>query len=376
MNQLSPLDQPVAAGADAFPLQGIDHIELYVGNARQAALFYRALGFRPVAYAGLETGLRTHTSWVVEQGDVRLVLTGALGADSPIAEHVRLHGDSVRDVALRVPDSAAAWQLATSRGAISVTEPHVREDEFGRVVVSSVQAYGDTIHSFVERGGYEGVFAPGFVEHESDARDVPDVGVEEIDHVVASVELGRMDELVGYYARVMGFEQLHHFDDEQISTDYSALMNKVMWDGAGRVRFPVCEPAEGKRKSQIEEFLDYHGGPGVQHIALTTSDIVATTDEMRARGIEFLRVPDSYYDEVAARVPAIAERVDDLRRAGILADRDDEGYLLQTFAKSAHDRPTLFYEVIERQGSRGFGGGNIKALFEALEREQDSRGNL
>jgi 4-hydroxyphenylpyruvate dioxygenase len=362
--------------SDPFPILGIDHIELWVGNARQAAHFYRsAFGFAPLAYAGLETGVTDRASHVVEQGEVRLVLTGALSPESPIAEHVRLHGDGVRDVAFRVPDAEEAYRAALARGAIDVAPPAVLEDEHGKVIRAAIGTYGDTIHSLVQRDEYAGPFLPGY--RAVAAGSEPGVGIRAVDHVVGNVELGRMNVWASYYADVLGFTNLVHFRDDQVSTEYTALMSKVMWDGVGRVKLPINEPAPGRRRSQIDEYLDFYRGPGVQHLALETPDIVATVSELRRRGVEFLRVPDAYYDQVRERfadVPGVD--VEALRALGILADRDDEGYLLQIFTKPVVDRPTLFFELIERQGSRGFGLGNFKALFEAIEREQALRGTL
>ncbi|MBW3595331.1 MAG: 4-hydroxyphenylpyruvate dioxygenase, partial [Actinobacteria bacterium] len=358
---------------DSFPIQGIDYIEFYVGNAKQAAYYYRAFGFTPVAYMGLETGSRDRVSWVVQQGEVRFVFTGALNADTAIADHVHRHGDGVHDVALRVPDAEEAYQLAVQRGATGIHEPEILEDEGGKVVRAAIATYGETIHSLVSRQDYSGAFLPGFQPVDA---EVVDCGVRSIDHVVGNVELGKMNEWVSFYERIMGFTELRHFSDEEISTDYSALMSKVVWDGEGKIKLPINEPAEGKRKSQIEEYLEYYGSPGVQHIAMTTEDIVASVEKMRANGIDFLRVPDNYYDEAKERVPEIAEQIDALQRNGILVDKDEDGYLLQIFSKNAQDRPTVFYELIERHGAKGFGAGNFKALFEAIEREQAARGNL
>ncbi|MGH2740487.1 MAG: 4-hydroxyphenylpyruvate dioxygenase [Actinomycetota bacterium] len=362
---------------DFLPLQGIDHIEFYVGNARQAAHYYSsAFGFQVAAYAGQETKVRDRASWLLEQDDVRWVMTGALDPKSPIAKHVHDHGDGVKDVALRVPDATDAWEQTTKRGAESAMEPTIIEDEHGKVVRSAIKAYGDTIHSFIERENYSGVFLPGYREEESFPDNGPPVGLKTIDHVVANVELGKMNEWVDYYARIMGFSQLVHFRDDQISTEYTALMSKVMWDGKGRIKFPINEPAEGKKKSQIEEYLDYYRSPGVQHMAIQSEDIVATVDALRKRGVRFIRVPETYYEALRERVGEIEEDYSDLERLGILADRDDEGYLLQIFTKIQQDRPTVFYEVIERHGSKGFGLGNFKELFVAIEREQAERGNL
>src|SRR5438309_3692630 len=362
---------------DFMPIQGIDHVEYWVGNARQAAYFYsKACGFRVTGYAGPETGGRDRASWVCEQGEARYVFTGPMSPDSPIARHALEHGDGIRDVGLRVPDAARAWEEATSRGAESAAEPEIAEDEHGKVVRASIRAYGDTLHSFVEGENYSGVFLPGYREEEPYRDDGPPVGITAIDHVVANTELGRMNELVEYYANILGFAQLVHFRDDQISTEYTALMSKVMWDGVGRVKFPINEPAPGKKKSQIEEYLDFYRSPGVQHIAMATDDIVATVSALRQRGVRFIRVPQTYYEELWSRVGEIEENAKDIERLGILVDRDDEGYLLQLFTRIVQDRPTVFYEVIERHGSRGFGLGNFKELFVAIEREQAERGNL
>ena len=358
---------------DAFPIQGIDYIQFFVGNAKQAAHYYRALGFTPVAYMGLETGSRDRVSWVVQQGDVRLVFTGALGPDSPITDHIKLHGDGVHDVALRVPDAEEAYRVAIERGATSVSEPEILEDEHGKIVRAAIATYGETIHSLVSRQNYSGVFFPGFQTFDAGTAGF---GIQTIDHVVGNVELGKMNEWVAFYERIMGFTELRHFSDEEISTEYSALMSKVVWDGEGKIKLPINEPAEGKKKSQIEEYLEYYKTPGVQHIAMASEDIVGTVESMRAAGIEFLQVPGVYYEDVKARIPEIADKIDSLQHNGILADKDEDGYLLQIFTKPVQDRPTVFYEVIERHGAKGFGAGNFKALFEAIEREQAVRGNL
>ena len=363
---------------DFFPIQGIDHIEFYVGNAKQAAVFYATtFGFLNTGYLGFETGQRDRASYLLEQGDIRMVLTTATTPDHPIAEHVHRHGDGVAVIALRVPDAEAAYSVTTARGARGVIEPTVERDAHGALRYAAIAAYGDTILKFVDRSDYDGLFAPGFK-----ARAVPrgdrheGVGLLRIDHIVGNVEDGKMNEWVEFFARTMGFTQLAHFDDNDISTEYSALMSKVMQDGEGRVKFPINEPAEGKRKSQIQEFLDYYGGPGVQHVAFLTEDIIATISQLKERGVEFLYVPETYYDDLRERVGTIDEPVDQIARLGILVDRDDEGYLLQLFTKPVEDRPTVFFEIIQRKGSRGFGVGNFKALFEALEREQAVRGNL
>lgn len=362
---------------DFLPLEGTDYVELWVGNARQAAYFYRAaMGMRLTAYRGPETGARECASYVLEQGKVRFVLTSALAPEHPVAEHARRHGDGVRDIALRVPDAASAWHETTSRGARGVRPPEVLKDECGEARVASIAAYGDTIHTFVERANYRGAFLPGFQPVEEPDTVARPAGLRHIDHVVGNVELGRMNTWVEFYRDVMGFRLYQHFDDRDIATEYSALMSKVMANGNGRVKFPINEPAAGRHKSQIEEYLEYYRGPGVQHIALATENILETVSKLRSQGIEFLRVPAAYYDELEARVGRIDEPLDELRELGVLVDRDDEGYLLQIFTRPVEDRPTLFYEVIQRKGSRSFGKGNFKALFEAIEREQARRGNL
>jgi 4-hydroxyphenylpyruvate dioxygenase len=366
----------VSAQPDFMPIQGWDHIELWVGNAKQAAYFYEhAFGFTRTAYSGPETGVRDRASYVLEQGDIRMVLTSGLRGDSEITRFACAHGDGVKDVALRVPDATNAYRQAVQRGARGVAEPHWIEDEFGRVELASIATYGENLHTFVNRGEYEGAYLPGYVSAGENGK-LDGVGLKTIDHVVGNVELGRMNEWVSFYERTLGFTELIHFSDEAISTEYSALMSKVMMDGEGKIKFPINEPAEGKRKSQIEEYLEFYGGPGVQHVAMATDDIVGTVEQLKERGILFLETPDTYYGDVEERVGEIGESWDDLRRLRILADRDEEGYLLQIFTKTAQDRPTLFFEVIERHGSRGFGEGNFKALFEAIEREQALRGNL
>jgi 4-hydroxyphenylpyruvate dioxygenase len=364
------------ASQDFLPLKGTDHVEFYVGNARQAAYYYRtAFGMSLVAYAGPETGRRDRASYVLEQGKVRFVLTTALRPGSPVAEHVSRHGDGVRAIALEVDDARQAWLETTARGALSVAVPTEAADEFGRITTSSIAAYGDTIHTFVERGHYNGPFLPGFRAVATDAVARP-TGLKHVDHMVGNVGWHAMDEWVNFYSNVMGFRLYQHFDDKDISTEYSALMSKVMSNGNGYVKFPINEPAEGRRKSQIEEYLDFYQGPGVQHIALATDDILSTVSRMQAQGVEFLTVPHTYYTELAARVGRIDEPIEELERLGILVDRDDEGYMLQIFTRPVEDRPTLFYEIIQRKGSRSFGKGNFKALFEAIEREQALRGNL
>lgn len=361
---------------DPLEFYGIDYVEFYVSNARQAAHFYRStLGLAPIAYAGLETGVRDRASYVLQRRNVRFVLTAPLTPDHPIAAHVARHGDGVKDIALRVRDAAAAYETALARGARGVLAPTVAEDAAGRVRKASIAAYGDTVHSFIERDGYEGPFMPGY-RAITERSPVPETGIAAIDHIVGNVEAGEMERWVGFYRDVLGFNQLVHFDDQDIATDYSALMSKVMQNGSGKIKFPINEPAEGRKKSQIAEFLEYYGGPGVQHIALATSDICATVDALRAAGIPFISVPAAYYDDLEQRVGAIDESRQALQERGILVDRDEEGYLLQIFSQPMQDRPTLFIELIQRKGSRGFGKGNFRALFEAIEREQARRGNL
>ena len=364
------------AEQDFMPLDGWDHVELWVGNAKQAAYFYEhALGFTRTAYAGPETGVRDRASYVLEQGEVRLVVTSGLREDSEISRFACRHGDGAKDIALRVPDAKEAYRQTVQRGATGLGEPRWVEDEYGRVELASIATYGDVVHTFVNRSEYTGVYLPGYVPQPS-ANGAGGLGLTNIDHVVGNVELGRMNHWVQFYERAFGMTEMIHFSDEDISTEYSALMSKVMTDGQGKIKFPINEPAEGKRKSQIEEYLEFNHGPGVQHIALASSDIVATVEALKERGLIFLTTPESYYEEVPDRVGEIDEDYADLRRLGILADRDDDGYLLQIFTKTTQDRPTLFFEVIERHGARGFGDGNFKALFEAIEREQALRGNL
>jgi len=362
--------------ADPFPINGTDYIEFYCGNAKQASHYYRsAFGFELAGYRGPETGVRDRASYLLVQDKVRFVLTSGLSPESPVVEHQRRHGDGVRDLALWVDDCRSSYAYAMAHGAVSVQEPMVQRDEGGEVVVAAIRTYGDTIHSLVERRNYCGLFLPGFRAVQSRFRP-PSVGLRYVDHCVGNVELGKMNEWVGFYERVMGFKNLVSFDDEDISTEYSALMSKVMANGNERIKFPINEPATGKKKSQIEEYLEFYHGPGVQHVAITTDNIVATVTALRERGVEFLAVPPSYYDTLLERVGRIDENLEPLRDLGILVDRDDEGYLLQIFSKPVQDRPTLFYEIIQRKGARSFGKGNFKALFEAIEREQAARGNL
>jgi 4-hydroxyphenylpyruvate dioxygenase len=362
---------------DFMPLLGWDHIELWVGNAKQAAFFYEhAMGFTRTAYAGPETGVRDRASYVLEQGEVRFVVTSALREEHEITKHHAKHGDGVRDIALTVPDATEAYRQAVSRGARSVMEPRRDEDDFGTVVRAAIATYGDTIHTFVERSAYDGPFLPGYVSTSENGHAGRGLGLTNIDHVVGNVELGRMDHWVEFYERVFGMTNILHFGDEQIQTEYSALMSKVMSDGEGKIKFPINEPAEGKRKSQIEEYVEFYGGAGAQHIALASSDIVGTVETLKERGLLFLETPDSYYEEAPVRVGEIAEDYAVLQEHKILVDRDEDGYLLQIFTKTAQDRPTVFFEVIERHGATTFGEGNFKALFEAIEREQALRGNL
>jgi 4-hydroxyphenylpyruvate dioxygenase len=362
---------------DFMPLLGWDSIELWVGNAKQSAYFYEhAMGFTRTAYAGPETGVRDRASYVLEQGDIRFVVTSALREESEITKHHARHGDGVRDIALSVPDATEAYRQAVQRGARGVAEPHRAEDEFGSIELSAIATYGDTIHTFVNRSDYAGPFKPGYVSVASNGSAGAGVGLTNIDHVVGNVELGRMNHWVEYYELVFGMTEMIHFSDDDISTEYSALMSKVMADGEGKIKFPINEPAEGKRKSQIEEYIEFYGGAGAQHIALASENIVATVEALKERDVLFLDTPDAYYEDVGDRVGEIGEDWADLRKHKILADRDDDGYLLQIFTKTVQDRPTMFFEVIERHGARGFGDGNFKALFEAIEREQALRGNL
>jgi 4-hydroxyphenylpyruvate dioxygenase len=366
----------LSAHKDAFPINGTDYIEFWVGNARQASIFYRsAFGFQLIGYRGPETGVRDRASYLLQQDKIRFVVTSALGPDGPIAAHVNTHGDGVRDLAFWVDDARVAWKTAVDRGAKSVHEPTEVKDEHGTIVIAAIATYGDTIHSLVERRNYKGLFLPGY-RAETPVLPSKPVGLMYVDHCVGNVELGKMNEWVAFYERVLGFFNLLTFDDKDISTEYSSLMSKVMSNGNGRIKFPINEPASGKNKSQIEEYLDYYRGPGVQHIAVATDDIIKTVTELQARGVEFLETPTAYYANLQSRVGTIDEPLDQLEKLGILADRDDEGYLLQIFTKPVQDRPTLFYEIIQRKGAKGFGKGNFRALFEAIEREQGRRGNL
>jgi len=362
---------------DFLPINGTDHIELYVGNAKQSAHYYKtAFGFEQVAYAGPETGVRDRASYVLQQGKIRLVLTTALKSDHPISEHVRKHGDGVKILALWVDDATESYRKTMDRGAKSYLEPTKLEDEFGHAMVSGIYTYGETVHLFVERKNYNGPFLPGYVAAKGNYQSTA-AGLLYIDHCVGNVGWNRMNETVQWYEDVMGFANILSFDDKQINTEYSALMSKVMSNGNGYVKFPINEPAEGKKKSQIEEYLEFYEGEGVQHIAVATNDIVATVRDLKSRGVEFLTAPpNAYYDLLLERVGKIDEELLPLQELGILVDRDEEGYLLQIFTKPVQDRPTLFFEIIQRKGAKSFGAGNFKALFESIEREQALRGNL
>ncbi len=372
----APLDttRPMTEEADFLQIKSVDHVHLYVGNAKQAMYYWwQAFGFTPVAYSGLETGNRGFASYVLESGKIRLVVSAAYGPTHEIAAHHMVHGDGVKVIALGVSDVDSAWRETTRRGAKLAWAPREEQDEYGTYRTSAIYTYGETLHVFVDRSDYRGPFAPGYQPF---TRPANPTGVVAVDHMVGNVQLGKMNEWVHFYHDVMGFRQLLHFDDKDISTEYSALMSKVMANGNGRVKFPINEPAEGRRKSQIEEYLDYYYGPGVQHLALATGDILRTVRELRDRGVEFLRVPDTYYEALPERVGKINEDLNMIHELGILVDRDDEGYLLQVFTRPLQDRPTMFVEIIERHGSQGFGKGNFKALFESIEMEQARRGNL
>jgi len=374
--------EKIFQGAEDFlPLLGTDYVELYVGNAKQAAHFYKtAFGFQSHAYRGLETGSRNQVSYVLKQDKIRLVLTTPLNSESPINNHLAKHGDGVKVIALWVEDARRAYEETTKRGAISYMEPKVEKDEFGEVVKSGIYTYGETVHLFVERKNYSGTFMPGYVKWESDYNP-ESVGLKYIDHMVGNVGWGEMNTWVKWYEDVMGFVNFLSFDDKQIHTEYSALMSKVMSNGNGRIKFPINEPAEGKKRSQIEEYLDFYEGPGVQHIAVATDDIITTVSKLKARGVEFLSTPpEEYYRAVPGRLEEyshhLRENIETLKSLGIMIDADEEGYLLQIFTKPVEDRPTLFFEIIQRMGAKGFGAGNFKALFESIEREQEKRGTL
>ncbi len=370
------VEQSPAVEKDFLPINGTDYVEFYVGNAKQSAYYYRtAFGMSLVAYAGPETGRRDVASYVLQQDKIRLVLTTPLRPEHPINQHILKHGDGVKVIALWVDDAEAAWRETTARGARSASGPETLRDEHGEVKVASIHIYGDTLHTFVERKNYRGVFLPGYRRTGPDTVARP-VGLKYIDHMVGNVGWGEMNTWVDFYEKVMGFRLFRTFDDKDISTEYSALMSKVMSNGNERIKFPINEPAVGKKKSQIEEYVEFYNGPGVQHIAMITDDIIATVGKLRDQGVEFLRVPTTYYAELEGRVGKIDEPIDKLADLGVLVDRDDEGYMLQIFTRPVEDRPTLFYEIIQRKGSRSFGKGNFKALFEAIEREQELRGNL
>ena len=361
---------------DFLPINGTDHVEFYVGNAKQSALYYQhCFGFELVAYAGPETGLRDRASYVLQQGKIRFVVTSALQPDSPIAVHHLKHGDGIKVLALWVDDAAKSFQETVLRGAEQDSTPQTVKDEFGEVVISSIKTYGETIHKFIERKNYKGAFLPGYKPVKSSFKGRP-IGLKFVDHCVGNVELGQMNRWVKFYEDVMGFKLLITFDDKDISTEYSALMSKVVSNGNGYIKFPINEPAQGKKKSQIEEYLDFYRSAGVQHVAIATDDIIETVSELRNRGVEFLYVPENYYEDILDRVGNINEDLKELKKLNILIDRDEEGYLLQIFTKPIQDRPTVFFEIIERNGAKSFGKGNFKALFESIEREQALRGNL
>ena len=361
---------------DFLPINGTDYVELYVGNAKQAAHFYKtAFGFQELAYAGLETGSRDRVSYVLVQDKIRLVLTSPFDPESEISHHIRMHGDGVKVIALWVDDARKAFEETTKRGAKAFMEPKVLKDAHGEIIQSGIHTYGETLHLFVERKNYKGIFMPGYEKWKTEYRPEP-TGLKYIDHMVGNVELGSMNKWASFYADVMGFANLVTFDDKDISTEYTALMSKVMTNGNGRIKFPINEPAIGKKKSQVEEYLDFYHGPGCQHIAVATDDIVFTISEMRKRGVDFLYVPGSYYDTVKERVGIIEEDLNELKKWGIMVDRDEEGYLLQIFTKPVEDRPTLFFEIIQRKGAKSFGKGNFQALFESIEAEQARRGTL
>jgi 4-hydroxyphenylpyruvate dioxygenase len=372
----STLPKQYEDAQDFLELWGTDHVEMYVGNAKQSAYYFKtAFGFQEVAYAGLETGVTDRTSYVLQQDKIRLVITSSMVKDSDINRHLNEHGDGVKFVALWVPDATKAFEETTKRGAKPYQEPRVMEDANGKVVTSGIYTYGETVHLFVERNDYDGPFLPGYVARNPSYQPGP-VGLKYIDHMVGNVDWGQMNTWVKFYAEVMGFSQIISFDDNDISTEYTALMSKVMSNGNGRIKFPINEPAEGKKRSQIEEYINFYNGAGVQHLALATDNIIHTIHELRERGVEFLDVPDTYYDDLKDRVGAIDEDMEVLKKYKILVDRDDEGYLLQLFTKPLMDRPTVFIEIIQRKGATSFGKGNFKALFEAIEREQENRGTL
>ena len=369
-----PVQRPMTEEGDFLQIKAIDHVHFYVGNAKHAMYYWwKGFGFKPTAFSGLETGNREYASYVLESGQTRFVVSGAYSPSSPVAAHHMVHGDGVKVIAMEVDDVEKAWEATTQRGAKSAWTPREEKDDHGIMRTSAISTYGETLHTFVDRSDYHGIFAPTYnaIKHETES-----AGLAAVDHIVGNVQLGKMDHWVKFYHHVLGFRQLMHFDDKDISTEYSALMSKVMQNGNGRVKFPINEPAEGRRKSQIEEYLDYYLTPGAQHVAVLTGDILYTVEKLRRNGIEFLRVPDTYYEILPDRVGSIKEDLKAIHELGILVDRDDEGYLLQIFTRPIQDRPTMFIEIIQRHGSQGFGKGNFKALFESIELEQERRGNL
>lgn len=377
MNTVTASDKQQMTQPDFLPLEGTDYVEFYVGNAKQAAHYYMsAFGFQALAYSGPETGVKDKASYVVRQHKLTLVLTTPIRPGNPIADHIYKHGDGVKSISLRVPDAKKAWEETTRRGAKSYMEPQKMKDDDGEIVMSGIHTYGETVHLFIERKNYNGVFMPGYREWGNPYFKPADTGLQYVDHCVGNVGWNQMNPWVKFYEDVMGFKNILSFDDEDISTEYSALMSKVMSSGNGFVKFPINEPAEGKKKSQVEEYLEFYNGEGVQHVAMATNDIVKTVRELMSRGVEFLKVPTTYYDDLLERVGKIDEDIEPLKELGILVDRDHEGYLLQLFSKPVEDRPTLFFEIIQRKGAKSFGKGNFKALFEAIEREQEARGNL
>jgi 4-hydroxyphenylpyruvate dioxygenase len=370
-------DKNPGTQADFLPLEGTDYVEFYVGNAKQAAHYYMsAFGFQALAYAGPETGIKDRVSYAVRQHKLTFLLTTPLRTDNPIADHIYKHGDGVKSISLRVPDAKKAWEETTKRGAKSYMEPQVMKDNDGEIVISGIHTYGETVHLFIERKNYNGAFLPGFRAWSNPSFKPADTGLLYVDHCVGNVDWNQMNPWVKFYEDVMGFKNILTFDDEDISTEYSALMSKVMSSSNGFVKFPINEPAEGKKKSQVEEYLEFYKGEGVQHVAMATNDIVKTVKDLISRGVEFLKVPTTYYDDLLERVGKIDEDIEPLKELGILVDRDHEGYLLQLFSRPVEDRPTLFFEIIQRKGAKSFGKGNFKALFEAIEREQEARGNL
>jgi 4-hydroxyphenylpyruvate dioxygenase len=377
METVTTEKQTTIAHTDFLPLQGTDYVEFYVGNAKQAAHYYMsAFGFQALAYAGPETGMKDRASYAVRQNKLTFVLTTPLHPENEMADHIYQHGDGVKALALRVDDATAAWEETTKRGGKSYLEPKRLQDEHGEVVLSGIHTYGDTVHLFIERQGYNGAFLPGYRPWSNPHFAPPSTGLLYVDHCVGNVDWNQMNPWVKFYEEVMGFRNILSFDDNDISTEYSALMSKVMSNGNGFVKFPINEPAEGKKKSQVEEYLQFYRGEGVQHVALATADIVSTVRDLKSRGVEFLQVPTTYYDDLLDRVGTIDEDLEPLKELGILVDRDNEGYLLQLFSKPVQDRPTVFFEIIQRKGAKSFGKGNFKALFEAIEREQEARGNL